>query len=495
MERLFPGIIGKLCLRGSGLRTAAPRWCALLACAVLSTPSAWAALPDPLTHLQRYLRLDTSNPPGNETAAALFFKELLESNGIPATVYEVAPGRSNVVARLKATARGGSGGARHALLLFNHMDVVTADASRWSVPPFSAEVRDGYLYGRGALDMKTTGLLQALAMIRLKEESGHGLALARDVIFLGSADEEATNIGMRWMIEHHPELFAEVELALTEGDNIRVESGRAQAWGVDVAEKVTAWMKLTAHGRAGHASVPTGEDNPVVRLVRALERVSRHETQIKVLPSVAAYYAALAGRFPDLPAASLRTLDRSLRDDATFRAAFLASPDRASGVRNTISITVLQGGPQTNVIPSTATAHLDCRLLPGEDPVAFMEEIRQVVADPNITIERLIEAREASTSGTGTALYRAIESAARRFDPGVPVVPTILASWTESSLLRPLGVSSYGFEPYALDDQEVSLSHSDDERISLENIRTGFEILYAIVRETVTEAGASPRSP
>ena len=472
-------------MRGSGLRAAALGCCAALACAAPSFPSAGATQePDPLTELTRYLRIDTSNPPGNEAAAARYFQELFAAHGIAAQIHEVAPGRANVVARLKGT----DGAGRRALLLFNHMDVVTADASRWSVPPFSAERRDGYLYGRGTLDMKTTGLLQALVMIRLKER---GVKLSRDVIFLGTADEEADSIGMRWMIEQHPELFAEVELALTEGDNIRVEGRRTQAWGVDVAEKVTAWMKLTAYGRAGHASVPTGEDNPVVRLVRALDRVSRHETGLRVLPSVAAYYAALADRFPDLPSGKLKSLEASLRDDPVFRAAFLASPDRASTVRDTISITVLQGGPQTNVIPSTAVAHLDCRLLPGEKPSDFATEIRGVVADPNITLSPLIEAREASTSGTDTPLYRAIESAARRFDPGVPVVPTILSSWTESSLLRPLGIHSYGFEAYALDDREVSLSHSDDERISLENVQRGFEILYAIVRE----AGASPRSP
>jgi acetylornithine deacetylase/succinyl-diaminopimelate desuccinylase-like protein len=471
-------------LRGSG-RKGVLCLLASLACAALSPPSAGAATPDPLTLLQRYLRIDTSNPPGHEAEAALFFKDLFEGRGISATVYTTAPLRANVLARLKA---GAPGGGRSALLLFNHMDVVQADPNRWSIPPFSAQIQDGYLYGRGTLDMKTTGLLQALALIRLKEE---GVPLARDVIFLATADEEADSDGMRWMIEHQPDLFRQVGLALTEGDNIRIEKGRVQAWGVDVAEKVTAWMKLTAYGVAGHAAVPSGEDNPVVRLVRALDRVSRHETPIRVLPEVASYYATLADRFPDLPASKLASLESSLRDDAAFARAFLSIPDLAATVRDTISITVLQGGPQTNVIPSTAVAHLDCRLLPGSDPVAFADEIRRIIADPNIIVEPLIEARKALSSDTGSALYRAIEAAARRFAPGVPVVPSLLTSWTESSLLRPMGIESYGFEPYALDEREVSLSHSDDERISLENVRTGFEILYAVVRETA----ASPRSP
>ena len=470
-------------MRGSGLSRGVLSFLATLFCAVLSVPSAGAAAPDPLTTLQQYLRIDTSNPPGNEALAAHFFKDLLERHGIQATIHPMTPGRSNVVARLSANAPGIPAGGRQALLLFNHMDVVQADASRWSVPPFSAAIRDGYLYGRGTLDMKTTGLLQALALIRLKNDK---IPRTRDVIFMGTADEEAGSEGMRWMIEHQPDLFTGIEMALTEGDNIRVQTGSARVWGVDVAEKVTAWLKLTAYGKAGHASVPTGEENPVVRLVRVLERVSRYETPIKVLASVAAYHAALAGQYPDLDPVKVRTLDRSMREDAAFRAAFLSNPDRAATVRDTISITVLQGGPQTNVIPSTAVAHLDCRLLPGSDPAAFAEQIRAVIADPNVTVEPLIEARESVASSTGSPLYRAIESAARRFDPKAGVVPSLLTSWTESSLLRPLGIDSYGFEPYALDDVEVSLSHSDDERISVENVRTGFEILYAIIRETAT---------
>ena len=441
---------------------------------------------DPIPLLQRYIRIDTSNPPGNEAGAAAFFKELLEAHGIPAAIDAFgspSATRANVLATLPAAGAGEADTRRRALLLFNHMDVVQADPQRWSVGPFSGELREGYVYGRGALDMKTTGLLQALALIRLKEE---GVPLRRDVIFLGTAGEEAGSEGMRRMIDTRPDLFERVAFALTEGDNIRVERGRTQAWGVDVAEKVTAWLKLTSHGVAGHASVPSGEDNPVVRLVRALDRVSRHETQVKVLPAVAASYAALADRYTDLDAAKLRSLERSLRDDPVFRSAFLSEPDRAATVTNTISITVLQGGPQTNVIPSIAVAHLDCRLLPGEDPASFADEIRKVIADPNITVEPLIEAVAATTSPTSGPLYGAIESAARRYAPGVPVAPSLLTSWTESSLLRPLGIASYGFEPYALDEREVALSHADDERISVENVKMGFEILYAIVKEAAT---------
>jgi len=277
-------------------------------------------------------------------------------------------------------------------------------------------------------------------------------------------------------------------MSLTEGEIIDAEGGRPRSWNVDISEKCTLWLRLTASGRAGHGSMPFDQGNAVNALVRALGRVLPHETPTRVLPQAQRYFAALKDRFPGLEPARLARLEESLRDRA-FRAAFLAEPERAALVRNTISITVLKGGPQTNVIPGTASAELDCRLLPGEDPQRFMEEIRAVVADSTIRVEPIGDIVPATASSTDTDLFRAIEKAAARFDPGVPVAPTILTSWTESSLLRPLGIQAYGFEPYALPRAENRRSHGDDERISTENIRRGAEILYAIVREVVERKG------
>jgi acetylornithine deacetylase/succinyl-diaminopimelate desuccinylase-like protein len=218
-------------------------------------------------------------------------------------------------------------------------------------------------------------------------------------------------------------------------------------------------------------------------LIAALARLARHETPIKVSASVQRYFEALKGSYAGLPAAKLAHLQASLDKDPEFRRAFLADGERAARVRNTIAITVLQGAPQTNVIPSEAIAHIDCRLLPGEDPEAVIEEIRGTLGDPSITIEPLQPVIASAASRTDTDLFRAIEKVAARRAPGVPVVPTLLTSWTESSLLRPLGIQAYGFDPLALDEREAGLSHGDDERVSLVNIREGAEIIYDIVRE------------
>ena len=430
---------------------------------------------DPLPVLRDYIRIDTSNPPGNELETASFLKDILDREGIEAEIVTFAPGRADLVARLRGD------GSKKALILSHHMDVVHADRSRWTTDPFGAAIEGGYLYGRGALDMKTTGILQLATLIRLKREN---VPLARDVVFIGTADEEVEAKGLQALIAKRPELFAGAELSLTEGDVIDAKGGRVRSWNVSVAEKAVLWLKLTAKGRGGHASTPPAEGTAVDALVRALDRVRRYETPIRVSPEVQRYFSALSRSFPGLAAEKLDHLETSLHDDPAFRRAFLAEPERAARVRNTIAITVLQGAPQTNVIPSEAFAHLDCRVLPGEKPDTLIAAIRAAIDDPGIAIEPLQPVVTASSSGTNTPLFRAIEAEAAREAPGVPVVPTLLTSWTESALLRPLGIAAYGFDPLALDEKEAALSHGDDERVSLENVRQGAAILYAVVKAT-----------
>ena len=452
----------------------------VLAAALAATPSAPApeAPFDLLGTLRDYLRLDTSNPPGNERRAAEFLKTILDREGIPAEIVDVAPGRANLVARLAGQGTG------KALILSHHMDVVQAERAAWSVDPFAAEIKDGFLYGRGALDMKTTGILQLAALVRLKRE---GVPLARDVVYLGTADEEVEASGMAALIEKRPEIFAGAAFSLTEGDVIDARGGGGvRAWNVSVAEKSVLWLELTATGSGGHASTPPPGGTAVDALVAALDRLRRHQAPLVVLPEVARYFAAMKDRLPGLAPGKLARLEASLAEDAAFRAAFLADAERAARVRNTIAITVLRGGPQTNVIPRTAVAEVDCRLLPGQDPEAMIEEVRRAIDDPRIAIRTIQPVVRSTSSATSTPLFRAIEKAAARHAPGVPVVPTLLTSWTESALLRPLGIDAYGFDPLALDERELSLSHGEDERVSLANVERGAEILYDIVRNTVS---------
>jgi acetylornithine deacetylase/succinyl-diaminopimelate desuccinylase-like protein len=426
-----------------------------------------------VARLRDYLRIDTSNPPGNEMKAAVFFRDWFKSEGIDATVFEFQPGRAVLVARL-----AGSGGKRP-MILSNHMDVVNVERPYWSVDPFAAVVKDGFLYGRGALDMKTTGLLEAVTLIDVKRS---GDRLARDLIFVGTADEEVGAAGVEWLVANHPDLVRGAEFMLNEGGVIDSVGGVAKAYSVDVTEKCPFWLKITAKGRPGHGSVPFTENNAVLKLLRALDRLSRWDTPIKVTDTTAAYFKArAANESPDV-APAWRDIRHSIQDPEVRRKV-LADPMLNAILRNTVSITMLQGAPQTNIIPTVAEARVDVRLLPGEDTAAFLAEIRRIVEEPGVTIEPDGTYWKATESPVDSEFMRAVDRARAKHHPGAVLAPTMLTGWTESAVLRPLGVKAYGFEPYVLDEDEQNRQHGNDERISIENVLGGSRIMEEIVRD------------
>ncbi len=474
---------GGLMAMSSSLRDSFPRraskalaWGLLLSAAAL--PPRAAAQVDWMKYdtravelLQEYLRIDTSNPPGNERGAAEFFCTLFSREGIECQVFEIAPGRANVYARLRGD------GSKRPIILLNHTDVVTAEAKSWSVPPFSGQIRGGAVYGRGAQDMKGEGMLQALVMLALKRE---GVSLARDVIFLGVADEEVGGLGTSWMLANKLELLSGAEYLINEGGENGIEDGAVPFWGVDVAEKVPFWLRLTARGKAGHGSVPA-RDAPTHRLARALARVVDYETPLTVLPEVQRELCDEARvRFPR-EAARFCHLEASLRDPA-FRRRLAADPEWNYLLRNTISLTVLRGAPQTNVIPAEAVAELDVRLLPGEDPQKFLAALRRVIADPSIAVEPLVAARAPSSSPADTDLWRVFEQVVAQHFPKTRVTPRLLASSTESPFYRQLGMAAYGFCPFVSTAAEASTPHGTDERIAVKAYQQGLRVLFEVVR-------------
>jgi acetylornithine deacetylase/succinyl-diaminopimelate desuccinylase-like protein len=425
--------------------------------------------------LQRYLQIDTTVPPGNELEGALFFKQVLEREGIRVEVDEFAPGRANLLATLP-----GSGRARP-LILMNHIDVVPADATRWKVPPFSGLRRDGLIWGRGAEDMKTEAILQLVALVRAKRE---GLKLDRDLLFLATADEEAGFAGALRALS--PQGFRsrleKAEFLITEGgENIVDESGRPAFFGVAIGEKGPFWLKLQTTGTPGHGSRPIA-DSALNRLVRALDRVREHRTPLKVLPAVAKFFRDQAPRASGERALWYRDLAAAVANPETAHALY---DDRevSALLRNTISITVVNAGYKTNVIPGTASAELDVRLLPGEDPQAFLAELRGVIDDPTVEIVPPDDFRQPNASPTDTELFRAVERVLGRHFPGVPVTTTLLAGATESVLFRPLGIAAYGFTPLLTTSEEISTAHGDDERVQEATVRRSTGVFYDVVRE------------
>jgi len=436
----------------------------------------WNALGDEAAALlSQYLRINTTNPPGNEIVAARWLASLLRREGIEARIFEPAPGKANLYARL-----AGDGSARP-LILLNHMDVVLASPEYWTVDPFSGVIKDGFVWGRGALDMKGEGIAQLMTMLILKRAH---VPLKRDVIFLATADEEiGAGVGAAWFVEHHGDLIRDAEFLLNEGGTTRANGrGGVDYYGVGTTEKSPFWLDMTARGTAGHGSRPT-PDNPVHRLVRALNRIAdwAGRTPLVVTPAVERYFRDLstierdtAQRrwFADIRAALRDSVAvRSITGDIAYNAL----------LRNTISITGLKGSDKTNVIPPVATAVLDVRLLPGQEPAAFLAELVRVVGDTGVAFRPQGPSWPATESSTDTELFRAVVAAAHARHPDALVTTPMLAGFTDSHYFRRMGVASYGIAPFPLTQSDSRGVHGNDERVSVEALRFGVRFYYDVV--------------
>jgi len=428
-----------------------------------------------VTWLQEYLRIDTTNPPGNEMRTVAFYKRILDQEGIENRVFEYTLGRGDLWARIPHTTSASE--AKRPIILLNHMDVVTSDAAHWKVPPFSGEIKDGYLWGRGAQDMKDEGLAQLVTMVMLKREE---VALDRDVIFLAVADEEAEGTGTDWFIAHQRDLLENAEFLINEGGENLLENGKVKYVGVDVGEKTTYWLRVVAHGRPGHGSRPNPDSAPN-RLVRALDRIIAYRTPLRVLPVVEEFLRDMAPQESADRAAEFRNIQKAI-EDKKFQEKVEKDESLNFLLRDTISLTMMGGSEQTNVIPPEAWANLDVRILPGGDPKAVLEAVRRVVDDPNVTVDPMnAEFRVANYSGTDNALFAAIRQTAAKYFPGAPVVPHITSGYTENQRYRPLGINAYGFNPYTATEEEGNTEHGNDERIRVEEVRRGPRVLLDVV--------------
>jgi acetylornithine deacetylase/succinyl-diaminopimelate desuccinylase-like protein len=426
--------------------------------------------------MAEYLRIDTSNPPGNELAAARWLQATLAREGIEGQILDTAAlgaGRANFYARLP-----GSGGGK-AIALVHHMDVVTANPADWQVDPFGGTIKDGHVWGRGALDMKGHGIIQLMAMVALKRA---GVRLTRDLVYVGNADEEIGGLGSRTFLRDHPDLVRDIEYLLTESGDTRVQRGDVRWFGIGVGEKLAWWKKLTARGTASHASVPLG-DNPVDRLVAALHRISQWQTPVRLTPAVARFFRAQAGEETGERRAWLADAAAALRT-RRGRAWLLSDPRRSALLRATITPTVLTGSPKTNIIPQEASAELDIRLLPDEDTLAFRRELERVIADPKITLESIGDMAPPYDAPLDTELFHAVERVAGRMLAGVPVATTVSAGASDRPYWRAAGVIPYGISPWLVDEEELRKEvHGNDERVSLENIEWGLRLYVGILME------------
>ena len=426
--------------------------------------------------MQDYIRLDTTNPPGNEIRTASFLHKLFDQEGIENRVFEFTPGRADIWARISHT----TASPKRPVILLSHMDVVTSTPANWKVPPFSAQIVNGSIYGRGAQDMKDEALAQLMVMVMLKREK---IALDRDVIMLAVADEEVDGIGTDWFIAHQKDLLGNAEFLINEGgENLQETNGHVKLIGVDVGEKSPFWLHLVAHGRPGHGSLPNSDSAPD-RLIRALGRIAAYQPPLTMLPVVDEFFREMAAYEPADRAVQFRNFKASLSDDA-FRQQILHEESFSYMIHDTIQLTMLGGSGQTNVVPAQAWANYDVRLLPGSDPKKFLATIRDVVKDSNVTVQPLdADFREANSSPTGSALYQSIRKVSAHYFPGTPVIPKLDSGYTENQRYRPLGMQAYGFCPYAATQEESDTEHGDNERIRVDEVRRGFQVLYDVITD------------
>ena len=434
----------------------------------------WKALGDEATALlSQYLRINTTNPPGNEIAAARWLAAVLRRDGIEARVFEPVPGKANLYARL-----AGDGSARP-LILLNHMDVVLASPEYWTVDPFSGLIKDGYVWGRGALDMKGEAIAQLMTLLVLKRAH---VPLKRDIIFLATADEEiGAGVGAAWIVDQQVDLVKDAEFLLNEGGVARADGrGGVAFYGVGTTEKSPFWLDMTARGTAGHGSRPT-PDNPVHRLIRALNRIAEWRTPLIVTPAAEQSFADLATIERDSTLRRwLSDIRTALRDSAAVRV-ITADLTYNALLRNTVSITGLKGSDKTNVIPPIATAALDVRLLPGQDPAAFLAELTRVVGDTAVTLRPQGPNWPATESPTETEMFRAITAEAHARHPNALVTTLMLAGFTDSHYFRRIGIASYGLGPFPLTQGDSRGVHGNDERVSIDALRFGVRFYYDVV--------------
>jgi acetylornithine deacetylase/succinyl-diaminopimelate desuccinylase-like protein len=419
----------------------------------------WVKLEDEtMRHFQAILRLDTSNPPGNEGIAVDYLKSVLDREGIETKVFALDPKRTNLVARLRGS------GKKRPVLIMGHSDVVKVDPEKWTHPPFSATREGGYVYGRGTVDDKDNVTAGLMVMLLLKRMN---VPLDRDVIFLCEAGEEAsTKFGIQYMVENHwPEIDA--EFCFAEGGGVTRTGGKVRFASVQSSEKIPYGVTLTARGPAGHGSVPL-RTNAIVHLSQAIAKLSAWSTPMRLNDTTRTYFERLAGISSPEEAARYRNVANSEMSAAIQEYFAVNEPRHHSMLRTSISPNIIKGGYQINVIPSEAEATLDVRALPDENMDRLLEEIRKVVNDPAVTVARNERNTRpgARPSRIDTEAFKVIEAAVKEHYNAV-TLPTMSTGATDMAYLRARGIECYGVGPMtdSEDGPKGFGAHSDQERI------------------------------
>lgn len=431
-----------------------------------------------LKHFQALIRINTTDPPGNEQPAVDYLQGVLEAEGFEVKTFTKWPRRPNLVVRLKGN------GKKKPLLLMAHTDTVNIDPEKWKDHgPFSADIADGHIYGRGTVDDKDNVTSSLMTMLLLKRS---GVALDRDVIFLAESGEEgATRVGIRFMVEEHWDEI-EAEYCLAEGGSVSLDEGRLISMNVATTEKLPARVILRAEGTAGHGSVPL-DDNAVARVSAAVAKMAAWRTPMKLNDTTRTYFERLATVSPPEKAARYNNLTHPERGAEVQEYLRLHEPRHYSMLRTSVTPTIVRGGYRMNVIPSEAEATIDIRTAPGEDLDAFFAEMKRQIGDDSIEIEHMERERQPTPpSRLDTEVFRVLEQKQREIYPGAITLPAMLTGATDMAFLRARGVQCYGIGPAIdiADGPKGYGAHSDRERILEAElyrfVRFNFEVVKSI---------------
>jgi acetylornithine deacetylase/succinyl-diaminopimelate desuccinylase-like protein len=429
--------------------------------------------------LSQLIQIDTTNPPGNETTAANWLSQNLASEGIDCKIYESAQNRGNLVARIKST------GEKPRILLLSHLDVVPANAEEWTVSPFGGLVKDGFVWGRGALDMKGMTAIEVMAFKLLKRNN---VKLKGDVILACTADEEkGGKHGAEFLMQKYPEkVFS--EYVLNEGGGSSISTGNRNVFTVNTAEKGLLWLRVQARGTSGHGSLPDSADNAIVRMNNVVTKLANFRGELKLIPVVRDFLSSLASEDSSLKVPLTRILTHPEESDSILTELNKTAPaivdEIRPRIRMTITPTIIYGGFKENVIPSECTAVFDCRVLPGQTTTQVQTLITRVLADvgfDKLSFE-VIQAQEPSESSPETPLFNTIRSVLVDFEPECGITPVLMNGGTDSRFFRRAGAVCYGFHPLRSEtrfgEELVRREHGADERISVENLIFGTSVLY-----------------
>jgi acetylornithine deacetylase/succinyl-diaminopimelate desuccinylase-like protein len=432
------------------------------------------------------IRINTTNPPGNETAAAKYVAEQLGKEGFKCEIFESAPNRGSVITRLKGT------GEKPSLLLLSHLDVVAADAGEWSVDPFAGVVKDGFVWGRGALDMKGMVAIEVLVLKLLKR---NGVKLKGDVVFAATADEEQGGLsGADYLLRNFPEkVFA--PYVLNEGGGLAIPTRNGNVFTVQTAEKGILWFRVKAKGTPGHGSMPNVADNAIMRMNKVISKLGDYRSKFSLVPTVKRFLSEIAREDAVLQEPFTRLLANPELSDKILDELAKASPQLAEEIRPrlrmTITPTIIRGGVKENVIPSECETVFDCRILPGQESAQAIDLIKGLLdeVDSEKLVFESLQVQEPSESTAETPLYAAISEVLREFEPNCGVTPMLTTGGTDSRFFRRKGSVCYGFQPMYPEESSgrvVKREHGIDERISVENLVFGVSVLYETVKKLMS---------